>query len=168
MTLALAAAHQALEISPDNPEVYNLIGYVHAMDGDFDNALENYKKAIDLDEWYLEPILNAAELLVHPDADPDEAIRLCRRAAEMDLSAQELSDVTLVEVEALLSTGRRLTKMYCCSRFPRTQVGREARPATLKPPDSSSKRARWSITEAPRITRARPGKESLGKRSRAT
>ena len=106
MTLALAAAHQALEISPGNPEVYNLIGYVHAMDGDFDNALESYRKAIDLDEWYLEPILNAAELLVHPDADPDEAIRLCRRAAEMDLSAQELSDVTLVEVEALLSTGR--------------------------------------------------------------
>ncbi len=106
MTLALAAAHQALEISPGNPEVYNLIGYVHAMGGDFDNALENYKKAIDLDEWYLEPILNAAELLVHPDADPDEAIRLCRRAAEMDLSAQELADVTLVEVDALLGTGR--------------------------------------------------------------
>ena len=105
VTLALAAAHQALEISPENPEVHNLIGYVHAMGGDFDNALENYKKAIDLDEWYLEPILNAAELLVHPDADPDEAIRLCRRAAEMDLSAQELADVTLVEVDALLGTG---------------------------------------------------------------
>ncbi len=106
VTLALAAAHQALEISPENPEVHNLIGYVHAMGGDFDNALENYKKAIDLDEWYLEPILNAAELLVHPDADPDEAIRLCRRAAEMDLSAQELADVALVEVDALLGTGR--------------------------------------------------------------
>lgn len=106
VTLALAAAHQALEISPENPEVHNLIGYVHAMSGDFDNALENYRKAIDLDEWYLEPILNAAELLVHPDADPDEAIRLCRRAAEMDLSAQELADVTLVEVDALLGTGR--------------------------------------------------------------
>ncbi len=106
VTLALAAAHQALEISPENPEVYNLIGYVHAMGGDFDNALESYRTAIDLDEWYLEPILNAAELLVHPDADPDEAIRLCRRAAEMDLSTQELADATLVEVDALLLTGR--------------------------------------------------------------
>jgi tetratricopeptide (TPR) repeat protein len=106
LTPAMIAARQALEMNRDNPEVHNLIGYIHAMEGEFDDALECYRRAIDLDEWYLDPILNAAELLVHPDADPDEAIRLCRRATEMDLEPWELADVLLIEVDALLNMGR--------------------------------------------------------------
>jgi tetratricopeptide (TPR) repeat protein len=103
---ALVAARKALELDRKNPEVHNLIGYIHALDGEFDDALESYRRAIDLDEWYLDPILNAAELLSHPDADPDEAIRLCRRAAELELSCDERADAALIEVEALFSAGR--------------------------------------------------------------
>ncbi len=57
--------------------------------------------------------------------------------------------------------------MNCCSRLPRSQVGREASPATLKPPLSFSKRARWSTTAPPRSSRARAGSESAGIRSRS-
>jgi tetratricopeptide (TPR) repeat protein len=103
---ALVAARRALQLDRKNPEVHNLIGYIHALDGDFDDALESYRRAIDLDEWYLDPILNAAELLSHPDADPDEAIRLCRRAAELELSSEEHADAALIEIEALFSAGR--------------------------------------------------------------
>ncbi|MCK9460321.1 MAG: tetratricopeptide repeat protein [Proteobacteria bacterium] len=105
-TPALLAARKALELDRKNPEVHNLIGYIHALDGEFDEALESYRRAIDLDEWYLDPILNAAELLAHPDADPEEAIRLCRRASEMELSSDEQADAALIEIEALFNSGR--------------------------------------------------------------
>jgi len=103
---ALVAARKALELDRENPEVHNLIGYIHALDGEFDDALENYRRAIDLDECYLDPILNAAELLAHPDGDPEEAIRLCRRASELELSSDEQADTALIEIEALFSAGR--------------------------------------------------------------
>jgi tetratricopeptide (TPR) repeat protein len=105
-TQALIAARQALEIDGESPEVHNLMGYVRALDGDYDEALECYRRAIDLDEWYLEPILNAAEILAHPEADPEEAIRLCRRAADMELNQEELADALLIEIDALLSLRR--------------------------------------------------------------
>lgn len=105
-TPALVAARQALEIESESPEVHNLLGYIHALQGDYDEALECYRQAIELDEWYLEPLLNAAELLVHPDSDPAEAVRLCRQAAELELAPEELADAVLIEVDALLNLGR--------------------------------------------------------------
>ncbi len=106
VTTAMIAARQALSLDRENPEVHNLLGYIHAVGGDFEDAIDCYRRAIDLDEWYLEPILNAAELLVHPEADPDEAIRLCHRASEMVNEPRELADITLIEVDALLNSGR--------------------------------------------------------------
>jgi tetratricopeptide (TPR) repeat protein len=103
---AMIAARKALELDRENPEVHNLIGYIHALEGEFDDALESYRAAIDLDEWYLDPILNAAELLSHQDADPEEAIRLCRRAADMELSPDEAADTAFIEIEALFNAGR--------------------------------------------------------------
>jgi tetratricopeptide (TPR) repeat protein len=105
-TQALIAARQALEIDGDSPEVHNLMGYVRTIEGDYDEALECYRRAIDLDEWYLEPILGAAEILAHPEADPEEAIRLCRRASDMELNQEELADALLIEIDALLSLRR--------------------------------------------------------------
>jgi tetratricopeptide (TPR) repeat protein len=106
MTPALVAARQALDIDAQSPEVHNLLGYIHALQGDLEEALECYRQAIELDEWYLEPLLNAAEILAHPSSDPAEAIRLCRQAAELDLSPEELADTVLIEVDALLNLGR--------------------------------------------------------------
>jgi tetratricopeptide (TPR) repeat protein len=101
---ALTAARQALEINRNAPDAHNLIGYIHALDGEFETALEHYRQAMDLDEWYLEPVLNAAEILAHPEADPREAIRLCRSAVEnMELTTEEMADAALIEVEALMS-----------------------------------------------------------------
>ncbi|MFO8073470.1 MAG: tetratricopeptide repeat protein [Polyangia bacterium] len=105
-TKALLAARQALDLDDQSPEAYNLLGYVLAVDGNIDDAIDAYGKAIDLDEWYLEPILNSAELLAHPDGDPEEAIRLCRRTEEMVLSPVEKTDAILIEADALFSLDR--------------------------------------------------------------
>jgi tetratricopeptide (TPR) repeat protein len=105
-TKALIAARQALDLDDQSPEAYNLLGYVLAIDGNLDDAIDAYGKAIDLDEWYLEPILSSAELLAHPDGDPEEAIRLCRRTEEMLLSPVERTDAILIEADALFSLAR--------------------------------------------------------------
>jgi tetratricopeptide (TPR) repeat protein len=61
---------------------------------------------MELDEDYIDPVLNTAELLSHPDANPEEAIRLCRSAADLASNPEELVEIILLEVEALLNLGR--------------------------------------------------------------
>ena len=72
-----ASARHALELQPESPEVHNLLGFVAAIDGDCDEAIEAYQQAIDLDDNYVEAMLNAAEIMVHPLGHYDEAIHLC-------------------------------------------------------------------------------------------
>ena len=100
---ARIAALRALAIDRNSPEVHNLLGFIHAMDGDVDEALADYRRAMDLDEEYVDPMLNTAELLVHAVTDPEEAIRLCRNATEITHGREELVDAILLEVDALLS-----------------------------------------------------------------
>ncbi|MDJ0764773.1 MAG: tetratricopeptide repeat protein [Myxococcota bacterium] len=102
---ALVSVGEALEIDDESPEAHNLLGYIHALDGDVDEALMSYKQAMVLDDEYLDPILNTAELLVHPDGDPEEAIRLCRSATQLVSGKEELTEAILLEVDALLNLG---------------------------------------------------------------
>ena len=104
---ARSSARHAQELDPDNPEVHNLLGYISAADGDADDALEHYRQAMALDDEYLEPMLNAAEVLVHPLAEYDEAIALCDEALEISLSAEEQVDALLLKFDALVGKGDR-------------------------------------------------------------
>src|SRR5690606_29867524 len=72
---AASSARRALELDPDSPEVHNLLGFVAALEGDCEEAVEAYQQAVLLDDSYVEAMLNAAELLVHPMARYDEALR---------------------------------------------------------------------------------------------
>jgi cytochrome c-type biogenesis protein CcmH/NrfG len=103
---ALVAAKKALDADGESPEAHNLLGYIYAMNGDVEEALLNYQHAMDLDEEYIDPVLNTAELLSHPDANPEEAIRLCRNATHLVSNPEELIEAILLEVEALLNLGR--------------------------------------------------------------
>lgn len=104
---ARSSARHAQEIDPDNPEVHNLLGYISAADGDADDALDHYRQAMALDDEYLEPMLNAAEVLVHPLGEFDEAISLCDEALEISLSAEEQVDALMLKFDALLGKGDR-------------------------------------------------------------
>ncbi|MCP4676134.1 MAG: tetratricopeptide repeat protein [Deltaproteobacteria bacterium] len=105
MIQALVAAKRALEIDEESPEVHNLIGYIYAMDGDFEEAISNYRQAMTLDEYYIEPVLNIAELLIHSDIDSEEAVRLCRRVAEIVSEPEEIVEAILLEADALINMG---------------------------------------------------------------
>jgi tetratricopeptide (TPR) repeat protein len=102
---AMASAEQTLELDGDSPDAHNLIGYIHAANGNLDMALEHYRQAIELDEHYLEAMLNAAELLIHPLGSFEEAIRVLDQALESCQTADDIADASVLKVDALLQQG---------------------------------------------------------------
>lgn len=104
---AMASAEQTLELDGDSPDAHNLIGYIHAANGNLDMALDHYRQAIELDEHYLEAMLNAAELLIHPLGSFDEAIRVLDQALESCQTADDIADASVLKVDALLHQGDR-------------------------------------------------------------
>jgi len=104
---AMASAEQTLELDGDSPDAHNLIGYIHAANGNLDMALEHYRQAIDLDEHYLEAMLNAAELLIHPLGSFAEAISVLDDALESCQTADDIVDASVLKVDALLQQGDR-------------------------------------------------------------
>jgi tetratricopeptide (TPR) repeat protein len=102
---ASACAKRALELDPQSPEVHNLLGYSAALAGESEEALEHYKQAIALDETYLEAMLNAAEVLMHPLADYEEAVGYCNDALDYAETTEEIADCVLLKVDALLGKG---------------------------------------------------------------
>ncbi|MEM8607620.1 MAG: tetratricopeptide repeat protein [Myxococcota bacterium] len=107
LTGAMASAEQTLELDGDSPDAHNLIGYIHAANGSLELALEHYRQAIDLDEHYLEAMLNAAELLIHPLGSYAEAIRILDQALESCQTADDIADASVLKVDALLQQGDR-------------------------------------------------------------
>jgi tetratricopeptide (TPR) repeat protein len=104
---AMASAEQTLELDGESPDAHNLIGYIHAANGNVGMALEHYRQAIELDEHYLEAMLNAAELLIHPLGDFPEAIRVLDQALESCQTADDIADASVLKVDALLQQGDR-------------------------------------------------------------
>jgi tetratricopeptide (TPR) repeat protein len=102
---AEASARRALEIDPQSPEAYNLLGYVAALEGEASEAIENYRQAIALDETYLEAMLNAAEVYIHPMGEFDEAIDMCDQALDLAETDEEVIDALLLKFDALLGKG---------------------------------------------------------------
>lgn len=104
---ARSSARRALETEPDSPEAHNLLGYVAAQEGDADEALEHYRQAMALDDGYIDPMLNAAEVLIHPLQEYDEALMLCDEVLDFAEGAEETADALLLKFDALLGKGER-------------------------------------------------------------
>ncbi len=102
---AEASARRALEIDPQSPEAYNLLGYAAALQGDSSEAIEHYRQAVALDDTYMEAMLNAAEVYIHPLGEFDEAIALCEQALELSESDEETIDTLLLVFDAMLGKG---------------------------------------------------------------
>jgi predicted Zn-dependent protease with MMP-like domain len=99
------SARQALGMEPDSPEALTLLGAIAVADGDEEEALEQYRRAMEADPEYVSPMLYAAELMLAPDGDPDEALRLVDDALELAEDEDEYLDALLLKAEALLGFG---------------------------------------------------------------
>ncbi len=115
---ALRSAEKAAEMDRDSPEVQNLLGYVLAADGRAEEAIERYRQAIELDESFVEAMLNAAEVYLFPMRDWDAAIAMVEAALEWIEDDQELADALLLEVDALLGKGDRAGAETVLRRVP--------------------------------------------------
>ncbi len=104
---AAASARRALELDPNSPEAHNLLGFVAAMEGEGEEAIEAYQQAIALDETYLEAMLNAAEVYISPLGDFDQAIRMCDQALDLAEVDEEVIDALLLKFDALMGKGAR-------------------------------------------------------------
>lgn len=102
---AHSSAQRAVELSPESPEAHNLLGYVSALQGDCEEAIEAYQQAIALDDTYVEAMLNAAELLVHPLGEFDEALSMCDQALGVTDYEDEIVDALLLKYEAMMAKG---------------------------------------------------------------
>lgn len=115
---AEASARRALELDKEAPEAYNLLGYIAALHGEFEEAIEHYQQAIALDDTYLEAMLNAAEVLIHPLGELEEAERLCDDALELAESEDERVDALLLKFDALLGQDQIPAAKALCARLP--------------------------------------------------
>lgn len=112
------SARRALELDGQSPEAHNLLGYVAALQGEFEDAIEHYRTAISLDDTYLEAMLNAAEVYIHPLGDFDAAIDMCEQALELAENDDEVVDALLLWFDALLAKGDFDAAKAVSRRFP--------------------------------------------------
>lgn len=115
---AEVSARRALEIDGQSPEAYNLLGYVCALEGDFDEAVETYRQAIALDDTYLEAMLNVAEIYIHPLGEYQDAIDMCDRALDLAETDEERVDALLLKFDALLGMNESDAARRLCLTFP--------------------------------------------------
>ena len=113
------SARRALEIDAQSPEAYNLLGYVCALQGEFEDAIEAYRQAIALDDTYLEAMLNAAEVYIHPLGEFDDAIAMCGAALDLAENDDEIVDALLLKFDALLGKNEVDDARALCARFPK-------------------------------------------------
>lgn len=113
------SARRALEIDSQSPEAYNLLGYVAALQGDFEDAVEHYRQAIALDDTYLEAMLNAAEVCIHPMGEFDDALSLCEQALDLAENDDETVDALLLCFDAHLGKGDLEMAKEVCRKFPK-------------------------------------------------
>ena len=102
---AQRSAEKSVELDAESPEAHNLLGYVYAAQGDPDAALEHYRQAIALDDSFVEAMLNAAEVLIHPVHDFESAIDLVDEALEWAEGDDEITDALLIKFDAHMHRG---------------------------------------------------------------
>jgi tetratricopeptide (TPR) repeat protein len=112
------SARRALELDSQSPEAHNLLGYVAALKGEFEEAVDSYRQAVALDDTYLEAMLNAAEVYIHPLGEFDEAIAMCDQALDLAETDDEIVDTLLLKFDALLGKGEIEGAKEVSARFP--------------------------------------------------
>jgi len=115
---AQLSAEKSLEVDSQAPEAHNLLGYVKAAQGQADEALELYRTAIALDDTFVEAMLNAAEVLIHPLHDFDGALSMIEEALDFAENPDETADALLLKYDAYAHQGDREGARRVVRTFP--------------------------------------------------
>lgn len=104
---ARLSAEKSLEIDSNSPEPYNLLGYIHAAEGDPEEALDNYRQALAIDDTFFEAMLNAAEVLIHPLREFEAAVSMVDEALYLARGDDEVADALLLKFDAHMQRADR-------------------------------------------------------------
>lgn len=115
---AQRSAEKSLELDAESPEAHNLLGYVSAALGNHETALDHYRQAIALDDSFVEAMLNAAEVLIHPIHDFTAAIGLIDEALEWSEAEDEVADALLLKFDAHMHQNDREAAKNVLSTLP--------------------------------------------------
>jgi tetratricopeptide (TPR) repeat protein len=117
---ALVSAQKSIEVDEESAEAHNLLGYVLACQGRAEEALEQYKNAIDLEEGYVDAMLNAADVCLHQLGTQPEALRFIDEALDWleDDEVELLADALLLKLDAYLSVGDRDAALRAIKELP--------------------------------------------------
>lgn len=116
---ARVSAEQGVELDAQSPEAHNLLGFVHAAQGDADGALEHYRTALSLDDTFVEAMLNAAEVLIHPIHDFDSAQELIEDALDLAVDSDETADALLIRFDSFVHQGDEARANAVAAELPR-------------------------------------------------
>mgnify|MGYP001615919679 CR=1 FL=1 len=105
-TAATRAADEAVRLAPEDPEALTARGVARTANGDDEAALVDFRLALEIDPEFAAPALYAAEILVDPERDPEEALRLAETALEVAEAEEDFIDAVLIRAQALLHLGR--------------------------------------------------------------
>jgi tetratricopeptide (TPR) repeat protein len=115
---AQLSAEKGLELDGQSPEAHNLLGYVKAAQGHAEDAVELYRQAIALDDTFVEAMLNAAEVLIHPLHDFEAAIGMVDEALDFAENADETADALLLKYDAYMHQGDKEGASRVLANFP--------------------------------------------------
>jgi tetratricopeptide (TPR) repeat protein len=104
---AMEIAERSLELDASSPDALNLLGFIHAAEGNVDEALAHYRRAIESDQFFVDAVLNAAELLLQPLQDYKLALEFIDRALELADTTDETAEALVLRIEAMLALGDR-------------------------------------------------------------
>jgi len=103
---ARASVTQAQELRPEDPDAVMLQGAIAVAEGNPEEGLRCYERAIELDPEFLDPYLTAAQVCLFDLEDPASALKLCTDAADLEhISAFERIDLQLLAIECELLRG---------------------------------------------------------------
>jgi tetratricopeptide (TPR) repeat protein len=106
LAAARTSVQHAEEVRPDDPDAAVLMGAISLAEGNADESLRCYERAIELDPEYLEPYLAAAQVSLYDLDDPTRALRYCGDALELEgITPFEGLELQLIGAEAELALG---------------------------------------------------------------
>lgn len=105
---ARVSAHHILQLDGESPEGHTLLGAIMAAEGEPEEAMELFRRALDNEPEYVDALLYAAEIAIHPLADFEQALKFCDEAEELVAEGEEEAlDVWLLRAEACIAAGSR-------------------------------------------------------------
>lgn len=116
-------ALKLLRTDGDSPELYVLLGMLSGMQGEPEQALDYYGKAMDIDAEYVEPIICAAEVYLWEMDDPEKALGLCERALDLAEEEEEYVDALLLKAESEVALDRDQAAYATLMELPDVPLG---------------------------------------------